>query len=320
MYRVFGDTSMIENNFDAMCKWIDYVRTVGEEEYLWLGQFQYGDWLALDGPDPRDPITDKDFSSSAYFAYSTGLLVKCGKAIGRDVSKYEELYNNIRKTFRARFIKDGLPTADTMTGCILLLKFGLLDEGEHKKVADRLVELIAYNGNKVKTGLYGSTYILPVLSQYGHIKLAYDLLLEEGCPSWLGMITHGGTTMWERLDLVTDDGIQDVFNASYNHYVFGAVQEWLVKGAGGLDVAEGGEGYKSIIWKPVVDERLKHVHVEFDSRNGVIDASWMIYGDEIRFELLLPDTVSAHIVLPNGDQYDVCGGEYTFVIPSDSVR
>ncbi|MCI8404865.1 MAG: hypothetical protein HFE49_08205 [Clostridia bacterium] len=41
--------------------------------------------------------------ASAFYAHSTDLLVKAGNALGKDMSEYEELYENIVKIFKQTF-------------------------------------------------------------------------------------------------------------------------------------------------------------------------------------------------------------------------
>ena len=68
----------------------------GEEEFLWLGDNQYGDWLALDNGDGTYiGASDPDLIASAYFAYSTSILVKTLKVLNKDSSHYEKLLNNM---------------------------------------------------------------------------------------------------------------------------------------------------------------------------------------------------------------------------------
>ena len=61
------------------------------------------------GGDTYEGATSNDLIASAYFAYSTKLLIKAGEVLGKDMSEYKKLYNNILLAFRSRFMKDGLP-------------------------------------------------------------------------------------------------------------------------------------------------------------------------------------------------------------------
>jgi alpha-L-rhamnosidase len=98
-----------------------------------------------------------------------------------------------------------------------------------------LVRRIRKNGPKIGTGFAGTPYILQVLEDHGHLDLAYELLEWEEFPSWLFPVTHGATTIWERWDgWHPERGFQSPGMNSFNHYAYGAVDEWMVRSVAGL--------------------------------------------------------------------------------------
>ena len=99
---------LLEENFEMMQKWVEYMHSTGDEEYLWLTGFHYGDWLAMDaGEDSYVGATSNDLIGSAFFAYSTDLLIRAGEVLGKDMSHYRELYKNIVKRFRGHISVNG---------------------------------------------------------------------------------------------------------------------------------------------------------------------------------------------------------------------
>lgn len=316
IYMAYGNEKILRKQFDSMKKWIDYMHNFGEEEYLWLGGKHFGDWLGMDNLDDLFiGATSKDYISSAFFAYSTSLFIKAGKAIGKDVSFYEELYKNIVNAFRQRFIKDGLPIDKTQTAHVLALHFDLTPDKE--KVAKGLAQLIRENGTKLTTGFIGTPYILHALSANGYTDVAYDLLLREDMPSWLYQVNHGATTVWEHWDSIKEDGTfwPSSMN-SFNHYAYGSVYDWIFGVSAGIKVLEDGAGYKHILLKPNPDKRLKFIKAGINTRFGILSSRWEYCDDHIRFEFEIPKNTVAEIQLPNGMCKTVLGGNYHFVIVS----
>ncbi|MDO4809509.1 MAG: family 78 glycoside hydrolase catalytic domain [Eubacteriales bacterium] len=314
LYKIYGDREALREQFPCMRRWVDFMHADGPEEYLWTGGNHYGDWLALDGSDPRNPLTDKDFIGSAYFYHSTQQLIACGRVLGEDMSAYETLLGEIRRAFRQRFVKDGLPAADTMTGCILLLQFGLTEPEEEEAVTARLLELLAKFDYTLCTGLLGTAFLLHVLSAHGHAKEAYDLLLQKKYPSWLCMMEHGATTIWERFDTIDDNGIKDVKNASLNHYVYGTIFDWLVEGAAGIRPCFEAPGYEKLIWKPVADPRVGALSWSLETKFGTVQSAWKVLPDgKTEYELTLPDGVTAEVKLP-GISGTKTGGRHRYVL------
>ncbi len=315
IYMAYGNKKILKNQFESMKKWVEYIHSFGEEEYLWLGGKQLGDWLAMDNleaPDPRFGATPYDFISSAFFAYSTALLIKAGKVLGYDMSEYEELYKNIVKAFREKFIKDGIPTANTQTAYVLALRFGLTTDAE--KTAKGLAKMLKDNGNKLTTGFVGTPHLLHALSENGYKDLAYDLLFQESVPSWLYQVNNGATTMWEHWDSIKEDGtFWPVSMNSFNHYAYGSVYDWIFGVSAGIQPLEDGAGYKHISIKPSSEKRLGFVKAGIETRFGKVSSYWYYKRDKIHYEFDVPKGVTAEIILPDGTNQTVGGGRYIFV-------
>jgi alpha-L-rhamnosidase len=301
----------------------------GEDEFLFVGGFHYGDWLAMDaGYGVYEGATQTDLIASAFFAYSTELVIRAGRILGEDVSEFEELYQNVRNAFRAAFMKDGLPTmypkADafatnrpvkglTQTSIVLVLRFGLYEESERQGLIDKLAELIAENDGRMTTGFLGTPHILHVLSQNGRGDLAYDLLLQEKAPSWLFSVNHGATTIWEHWDSQKEDGtFWSTDMNSFNHYAYGAVFDWIFGVSSGIQPVAADPAYKTVNIAPHPHKCLGWADASIDSRNGLIRSYWYYKGDTVYYEFDIPAGVTANVQLPSGKTCTLTGGSYRF--------
>ena len=222
VYLAFGDKQILENQFDCMKGWVNYITSTTKDQYLWTGGEHYGDWLGLDAPSGSYKGSSReDFIASAFYAYSTSLVIKAGHALGRDVSEYEALYDNIISTFNNTY-----PEYKTQTECVLAAHFNLAPDPQ--KAADQLAEKVKNCGVKLETGFVGTPYLLHVLSDYGYADLAYSLLLRKEYPSWIYPVTKGATTIWEHWDGIMENG--DFWSKdmnSYNHYAYGSVADCI---------------------------------------------------------------------------------------------
>ncbi len=334
MYELYGDKSFLEENFELMHRWVDYQHSAGPEEFLWLGGRHYGDWLAHDsGEDSYEGATSWDLIASAFFAYSTSLVIKAGEVLGKDVSEYRELYKNVRARFREYFMENGMPMGDasnlgkplaaeerhgmTQTAITLILHFGLCEDNEREALANKLEELIHLFGDKMSTGFLGTPYILHALSDNGKNDIAYKLFFCEDNPSWLYSVNHGATTMWEHWNAIKEDGSfwSDAMN-SFNHYAYGCVCDWICGKVCGIEIAEGGAGYAKINIAPKPCRRLGFAKYSIDTVLGKLESAWYYMGKMINFEMTVPNGSMANITLPNGESETVCGGSYMYSIPA----
>ena len=340
IYLAYGDKKLLRQNFPMMKKWVNYLRSVGPEEYLWLTGMHYGDWLAMDaGEDSYVGATSNDLIASAFFAYSTELVVRTGEILGEDVSEYRALYSNVVKAFRAYFMENGMPkeefplteipqmrngkpygkTIDTVrkgmtqTALVLILYFHLYEEQERQDLADQLAKLIRENGNRMTTGFVGTPYILHVLSENGYTDLAYTLLMQEQNPSWLYSVCHGATTMWEHWNSLKEDGsFWSTDMNSFNHYAYGAVYDWIFGAAVGISLMPEAPAYREIKLEPHPNKCLGFAKASIESRNGQISAHWYYKGDTVYYEFEIPEGVTAHLRLPSGYTETLGGGSYRF--------
>lgn len=311
IYRAYGDKELLREHFSGMKKWVDFIHSFGEEEFLWIGGKQFGDWLAMDVPNSMKGATSHDFLASAYFAYSTELVIKAGKELGEDMCEYEELYKNIVSAFRMRFIENGVPVCKTQTACAIALCFDLVED--KKTTAELLASLVHENDMHLNTGFLGTPYLLHALSQNGYADIAYNLLLQESFPSWLYSVNMGATTIWEHWDGIREDGsMWDKSMNSFNHYAYGAVCDWMFCVAAGIKPAENGAGYSRISIKPVPDKRLGFLRASIKTHSGKVSSYWHYDSGRICYEIEIPQGIQADICLPDGRCETVTGGKHIY--------
>ena len=335
MYTVYGNKDILRQCFPMMKKWIGYMRSAGKEEFLWLEGTHYGDWLAMDsGPDSYLGATSTDLIATAYFAYSTDIVIKVGELLGENVDEYRELYANVRRAFREYFFEDGLPKKDipftapqpkvhgsyetcghglTQTAFTLILSFDLCEENEREAYAARLAEMIRDNGMKMSTGFIGTPYLLHVLSEHGYTDIAYELLFQEENPSWLYSVCHGATTTWEHWNSLKEDGsFWDIDCNSFNHYAYGAVLDWIIRVPCGIRPVESDPAYKRVIIAPEPHKRLGFAEATYKTPNGEISVRWYYKGDKVYYDLEIPRGVTCELKLPSGYTQTLNSGSYCF--------
>lgn len=304
VYQTYGDKVVLEDQFASMRKWVDFIGSVTKTPNLWVDHFHFGDWLGLDAPDGSYKGSSReDFIASAFYAHSTELVVKAGKLLGRDISAYEKLHQNIVAAFRKTF-----PEYKTQTEHVLAVHFGLAEDAQ--KTADALAEMVKADGMQLRTGFVGTPYILHVLSNYGHADVAWSLMLRREYPGWLYPVTKGATTIWEHWDGIKPDGSfwsKDM--NSFNHYAYGAVADWVFEQAAGIQHAEDKPGFEELIYAPHPDKRLGWLQARLDTRHGTVSALWVCQEDGIRYELETP--VKTKVCL-NGKETGINPGKYTF--------
>lgn len=302
IYLCYGDKRILEEQYESMKMWVGYIRAQGENEYLWNTGFHFGDWLGLDSkPDSYVGATPKDFIATAFYAYSTEILASTAKIINKlsEAKEYRELYNNIIKNFRQEFVTpNGRLVAQTQTAHVLALMFNLVEECDKKRTADTLVEYLEESNYHLTTGFVGTPYLCHVLSENGYNDIAYKLLLQTDCPSWLYQITKGATTIWEHWDGIKEDGSfwsKDM--NSFNHYAYGAIGDWLYRVVCGIDTSIKAPGYKHINICPKPGFGLDFAEAKLQTMYGPIKSKWNKKDEKTELTVAIPANTTATIVL-----------------------
>ncbi len=74
IYLNYGDVSVLRTQYESMKKWIGFMEEHAGEDYIWTGDFHYGDWLSFDDSrsDYMGAYTTTDLIATAYFSLLFG--------------------------------------------------------------------------------------------------------------------------------------------------------------------------------------------------------------------------------------------------------
>jgi alpha-L-rhamnosidase len=133
-------------------------------------------------------------------------------------------------------------------------------------------------------------------------------------------VLQGATTMWERWNSYTiKRGFGPVDMNSFNHYSFGAIEEWMFSYMLGIRPVESDPGYHSFILEPRPGGTIRYARGSYDTVYGRIESSWhWLEGDDgVEYEFVIPANTSARLQLPasEGVYCEVLeGGEFAEVL------
>jgi alpha-L-rhamnosidase len=313
VYRQYGDTRILEHQYESMKAWINYMKTRSGSSFLWNNGEHFGDWLAFasDRSDYTGATTDKDLIATAYFAWSTKLVSRIAKILDKqaDAKAFDELYNNVRGAFQKEFVTpNGRLSSNTQTAYVIALTFGLVPDNQRDSVAARFAKDVKSFGH-ITTGFIGASLVNPVLSEFGYDDLAYLLLMRKEYPGYLYPITKGATTIWERWDGIKPDGsFQDPGMNSFNHYAYGAIGNWMYTQVAGLQEDPIIPAYKKIIIRPVPGGGLTSARAEHQSMYGPVISEWKTDQNTFTLKTTIPTNTIADVYIKTNDPKQVTEG------------
>jgi alpha-L-rhamnosidase len=304
MYLAYGDKTILEQQYSSMKAWVDYMTGKSKND-LWNTGFHFGDWLfyrPFDDNDGRSAVTDKYLIAQCFYAYSTQLLIKAAKVLGKadDVASYTALLTRIKDAFLKEYITpNGRLVSNTQTAYVLALNFDMLPESQRAEAAQRLTDNVKNYGNHLTTGFLGTPYLCHVLTRFGYDTVAYQLLFQKTYPSWLYPVKMGATTIWERWDGIKPDStFQTPRMNSFNHYSYGAIGDWMYRVVAGIDTYEDAPGYKHIKIQPHLTDSLTYVDAALKTYYGDIRSHWKRDNGKLEMDVEIPANTRATVYIP----------------------
>ena len=336
IWKQFGDTAIIDENWDAMEKYLSHVNETKFDQTVVAsenGNYQWADWLSYeplesngggaflqDGKRTRKPETIEYWSylGASYWLIDAGMMRDMALATGRDASKYETMVSEAGNYLKERFLNaDGtfkLDILNTMqTPALFALKNHLVEGEALEAMCARLRGNFAQHDGCLQTGFLGTSILMATLTENGMADIAWNLLFQRKNPSWLYSVDNGATTIWERWNSYTlERGMGPKGMNSFNHYAYGCVCEWIWETVAGIASDSACPGFKHIIMKPIPDRRLGSIDAEFKSAAGLIKSSWKFEGDTWTWNFTVPEGATATVTLPGEtDAEDYGCGSYT---------
>ena len=324
VWKQFGDTEIIDENWDAMDRFITHIEETKYDHRALAGEngdYQWADWLSYEplescgggafisvpnGPRIRKPeaIEYWNFLCASYWVIDAGMMRDMAAATGRDAARFESMTAQAKAYVRERFLKpDGsfkLAILNTMqTPALFALKNQLLDGAAKDAMIARLRANFAAHDNCLQTGFLGTSILMETLTENGMADIAYELLFQRKNPSWLYSVDNGATTIWERWNsYMIESGMGPKGMNSFNHYAYGCVCAWIWKTAAGIAADPSAPGFAHIIMKPIPDKRLGYVKAEYDSASGTIRSEWKYEGEDWVWSFTIPEGATASVTLP----------------------
>lgn len=294
LYQQFGDIAIVEENYDALCKWVDVLAETSEEYIRFTNG--YGDHLSLES-------TPADLSDTAWCARSAQLVSKMATALGKteDAEYYASVYEKYKKAWQDAYIiwETGAIECYSQTAFSLGLAFDLYPEELKESAANCLITNLEAQNYQMKAGFSGIGYLLPALSENGKIDAAYRLLLQEEAPSLLYQVKKGATTTWEQWTAYSENGDGTyTLDGSLNHYAYGTPASFLYTDVLGIRSDEHHPGYKHFFLEPQATGALSHANGSYDSIYGTISVSYAQTENGYEYHFEVPANTTATLSLP----------------------
>ena len=315
----YDDLAMIRRDYHNLTAYVDdLANQIASTGYLYQGT-TFGDWSV---PSNANPPSSQMLGSMFLYREAEDLATMAG-AIGNtsDATRYQTLAATIRTAVNNEFYdatahryRDPLglnshalggpngtitSTAYDQTANVFGLAFGLAPDGDQQAIADGLAADVVAKGDHLATGANGSKYILPMLSQYGHADLAYQVATNPTAPGWgQWFLQCGATTMWEAWEDSSCDTAR-----SRDHAFMGTVDDWLFGGVAGIHSTS--PGFHTLAIDPYPGGSLNNASGSENTPLGQVSSRWTHSGSNFDLTAQIPVGAQASVCVPTSNAQTV---------------
>jgi alpha-L-rhamnosidase len=319
LYVRTGDIEVLAENVQMMERLVGWYRSQSVNG-LTPNIKGFGDWLQPYAKNTKGE-TPHHLLGCAFYARSVRILADVSDILGRteEAKRYAAEADSVRAAFMKHYFDAEMKlqnAPETQTAYVLALAFDLVPQELRVKVGAHLVRLIQAADGHLRTGFLGTPHIASVLEETGHAEVALDLLFKETYPSWFFSINQGATTMWERWNSYSHEkGFGNAGMNSFNHYAYGAIEQWMVERLAGLAPDPAAPGYKHFFIRPIIGGPLDFVRAELETPYGKAASAWTRKKGEVVMEIVVPPNTTATIMFPDGRKAEtVEAGDYRYKV------
>jgi len=295
LYQVYGDTSVMEPNYEAMVKWLEY--TGRSKELNPSGEINgLGDWSAGQATTPAEAIIDIGYFEGAR------VLALIAEELGKteDAQKYSALAAEIKEEYNADYLHVDAATGsawyanNTQASNAVALDSGLVPDEYREAVFDSLVAAVGTYDYRLSHGSVAGGAVFRTLHAGGRDDLIYRMVINPQAPSYAYQVNRGQTTLAENLS----------GGGSQNHHFLGEVASWFVHDLVGIDQQPGSTAYRELVIRPATGEGIDSIpclNATFTTPQGMASNSIVRSPEGLTMNVTIPANTTAEIWVPKAE-------------------
>jgi alpha-L-rhamnosidase len=285
VYRHYGDIRILEDNFDTIQRWLDFLETKSKNNMLvrWGGQWDFlGDWLWPEAQGVNGDTRETLFFNNCYWVYNLQTAARIADALGKKdiAAQYRRRAAVIAQAVHKEFYnpQENGYVNNFQAYLAIATLVGIPPQELRPVVWKRFEdEILIHRKGHFWGGITGGYFIVKNLLEFDRPDLLFEMATKKDYPSWGDMLQRGATTVWEAWD-----GRNSLLHSSYLH-----IGAWFIEGLAGIKPDPNSPGYKHFIIKPGVlkNQSLDWVKARFESPYGTIQSNWQLVNDTLKINI-----------------------------------
>jgi alpha-L-rhamnosidase len=299
IYRHYGDTRILEQNFPTMQRWLAFLDTKSKNNMLvrWGSEWDFlGDWLWPGAKGVNGDTRETLFFNNCYWIYNLRTAAKIADILGKkeQAEAYRQRAEAVRRAVHAAFynVIDHTYVNSFPAYLAIALLEHVPPENLRATIWKRLEHeiLVTYKGH-IHAGITGGAFLFKTLLKYHRNDLIYAMASKTDYPGWGDMLRRGETTFCEDWEC----------NLSCCHSSYLYIGSWFIEGLGGIRLPQA--GFKHFVLEPWIGGRggPHRVQAHYDSLYGRIASDWTLADGRLRLRVTVPPNTDAQLRLHDID-------------------
>lgn len=317
-----GNVDIIGKGYAGFARWEERIGKLAKD-YI-IEYSHYGDWAApvyaCKGGDKnidatRSECTPGSFMSTGYYYFNAALLKKFASILKKkeDESYYKRLAEKIKQAVLEKWWDDehGIMATGSQGCQSFALWLDIIPPNRCHMAAKVIHDDLVKKEYRFTTGNLCTRYMLEMLTKYGYVDDAWELITREEYPSIGYMIQNEATTIWERFELKKSKEMN-----SHNHPMYGAVGHWFYAYLAGVKPVE--KGFDKMVIQPYFPRKLLSVNAKIETPKGDVAVRWVRRYGKVFLYVTLPFGTCAEIYFA-GEKYSAGSGFHVYEVKEEII-
>jgi alpha-L-rhamnosidase len=288
LYTNYGDTATLATFYPNMAAYLAYLQTKAVGNLVVYGSNGLGDWGETSVTSVTTPV---DLVENWGYYQDEEAMANIASVLGKttDAATYRADAAATLSAFTAKWYNASSQTVanGTQSAIAMALDIGAVPSAAVPTVTGELVSAINTAGG-LAVGEIGLTPVFRVLSESGNDALLYKIVTANKIGGYGYFVAQGATSLPEYWNLT----------GSHNHFMLGAVDDWINTDLAGIQQAPGDVDYTSLVIRPSVVGGMTSSSGSLQTTHGTITTSWSVGTGGVSLSATIPMGSTATVDVP----------------------
>jgi alpha-L-rhamnosidase len=287
-YTHYGDAALLHGAFPAMLRYLSYLDSRSSADLLDHG---LGDWIEVDGTTPRSLVASHGWAASLDSAAAVARVLGRTSEAERLVARAESVWAAIRREFLN--VATGVWGSGSQASWALAWSSRASRDEERAGLVQGLLRSIDDAAGAITVGEISLPSMIRCLTASGNGHILNAMIRRTDVAGYGHQIETDATSLTQSWHGPSRMGGV----ASQNHFMLGAIDEWITGDVAGLRQAPDSIGWEHVAVRPLFLDGVNDAATVFDSPRGRMSVGWRreVASGRITLDVELPPNVRSTI-------------------------